>query len=83
MTYLIGAIVGLVGMLLYNLVGRRSAEALLQNLQTGKKENSLDQNIAKNEGLLQAEEQTRENIEKEKTNEKDDLQSDHDFFNNK
>jgi len=58
----IGILLGLLG---YNFVKRRSAEALLENNETNKKLNEQDKAIARDSGLLQAEEAKRKQIEEE------------------
>lgn len=61
MQYLLGIIGLLLGGLGYNFIKRKSAESLLLNNETKSKLNDQDKNKAKNDGLLEAEEENREN----------------------
>jgi hypothetical protein len=70
-TYLLGAIGTLVAYLIYTKIKQRSAEALLENLEVGKKANDIDKNISKNEGLLESEEAKRKEIEEKVKKEKE------------
>lgn len=83
MTYLIGAIIGLVGFIFFQKTKKDSAEALLENLTTKEKTNALDSSIAKNDGTLQSEEEKRKAIETDTKNKEVPLgQKDLiDFFN--
>lgn len=85
MSYLIG--LGIVGAatLVYLYIKKQSAEALLENVDTKEKVNELGKDIAKNDGLLEAEEEKRAQLEKEKNEKlKDTSVSDLiDFFNNR
>lgn len=65
MSYILGLIGVLLAALGYNFVKRRSAEALNANIEVGKKLNEVDKSVAKNEGLLQSEEERREAIKRQ------------------
>jgi hypothetical protein len=83
MGYLIGLIAGLIGMLFFQNSSKKSANALLQTLQVDKKEDSLDDSLAKNAGELNSEQQTQDSLEQKGTsNDKDSLDNLDDFFNN-
>lgn len=84
---LVGVIVALGGALFFNISRRKSAEGVLANLDTKQKENTIDQGIAENQGLIQAKQKTIEEIEQEmekKANDTDNANSNDntDFFNN-
>lgn len=49
----------------YFFVKSRSAEALNANIEVGKKLNEVDKSVAKNEGLLQSEEERRAAISRQ------------------
>jgi len=55
----------LIGYIIYSDTKRKSAEALVENLDTKKKLNELDKNVAKNEGLEEAEQEKRDEILKD------------------
>ena len=79
-----GMFLALLSLLGYNTVKRRSAEALLENLDTNKKLNEKDQEIVKDRGLSQVEEERRKEIQKEideAKDKKDSLDDINDFFN--
>lgn len=59
MEYIFGLIALLLGALGYNVIRRRSAEALLQNNEIKSKLNEQDKDKARNDGLLAAEEEKR------------------------
>jgi cell division protein FtsN len=70
---LVGIIVALAGAFFFQKGKKDSAEALLQNQDMKNKLNPLDQQIAKNNGLLEAEEVKRQQMAEElkrKENEK-------------
>lgn len=69
--YIVGIILALIGYIIYSDGKRKSAEALLENLETKKKLNEGDKEIAKNEGLEQSEEEYREFLKKAAEKEKD------------
>lgn len=77
--YLLGVIGALLAGIWYLFVKGKSAEALNENNDVHKEANKLDQQAFKNEGLLQAEEEIRSNLEKQKTekNHEDSV----DYFN--
>lgn len=62
MSYLLGLIGLLLGGFGYNYIKRKSVESLLLNNDTKSKLNDQDKNKAKNDGLLEAEEEKRENL---------------------
>lgn len=66
------------GGLLFFIRKSSSLSALMQNFKIDSKEASLDDQIAKNNGLLSAEEKERERIKNEKPNGTDDVVS---YFN--
>lgn len=65
MEYLYGIIVVLLGGIFFLNGKKKSAEALVNNDESKKELNKLDQDIAKNTGLLDAEEEKRKQIQKE------------------
>jgi hypothetical protein len=65
MEYIVGLIVGLVSLLLFERSKRKSAEGALENLETRKETLKLDKEATKNTGLLEAEEAKREEIKNE------------------
>ncbi len=67
------------GLFLYNNSKRKTAEALLENQKTKDELNKSSQELAKNNGLLEAEEEKRKALE----NAKEDTNSITDFFNRK
>lgn len=78
MEYLLGLIALLLGGLVLTNKKKQSAEALLQNQATKEKTLEQDRDIAKNTGLLDAEEQKRKELENApKSNPSDPA----DFFN--
>lgn len=85
MSYLIAIIAALIGYLFYSNTKRKSAEALLENNNTLAETNKADNSIAKNNGLLEAEEEKRKQAleqakkEKEKNESPEDLAK---YFNN-
>lgn len=81
MEYLLGLIALLFGGFLYTNTKKKSAEALLENNEVHKEANKLDKEVSKNEGLLEAEEIKRKEIE-EKKNEQVG-QDPVDFINNR
>lgn len=68
MEILIAIITGLLGMLLYEKSKRKTSEASLDNLETKKEILKVEKTEAKNSGLIEAEEEKREQIKKEKKN---------------
>ena len=66
MEYIVGLIVGLVGWLFYERSKRKSAEGVIENLETRKETLELDKEATKNTGLLEAEEAKREEIKNDK-----------------
>jgi len=80
MEYLIGLIVLLLGGLLFERSKRKSAENTLENLETKKQILEVEKNVSKNNGLIEAEKEKREEIKNEKSKKSlDDLAR---FFNN-
>lgn len=79
--YVIAVFVGLLGYSAYQTITKRGAKGLLENLDTKNALNDKDKDIAKNTGLLQAEEEKRKDNEKTP----DDVSNDQlrDFFNKK
>lgn len=77
MEYLYALIATLVGAFFYVNSKKNSAEALLNNQKTKEEVLKDDRNIAKNDGLLDAEEQKRKELE----NAKKDTTDPADFFN--
>lgn len=65
MEYIVGLIVGLVGLLLFERSKRKSAEGALENLEARKETLELDKEATKNTGLIEAEEAKREEIKNE------------------
>jgi hypothetical protein len=81
MEYLIGIVVGLVGLLFYERSKRKSAEGSLNNLETKKEVLEVEKNLSKNEGLIEAEKEKREEIKNEESKKSlDDLAR---FFNDR
>jgi hypothetical protein len=81
MEYLIGLLVALVGGLLYERSKRKSAESSLENLETKKQILNLEKQESKNEGLIEAEKEKREEIKNEQSKKSlDDLAR---FFNDR
>lgn len=78
---LLSAIGALLGALFLSNRKKNSAEALLINNNVAKQETKLDETIAKNDGLLEAE-QAKQKEAEEKRNE-DTSKSDADFFNSR
>lgn len=84
MEYIIGIILALLGGLAYQTTKRKSAEGLLENVETKEKNLKLDKDIAKNEGLAEAEKEKRDSLKeemKEKLNESVTPGDITDFFN--
>lgn len=67
---LLGVLGLAVGAFLFQRGRANNAEALLQNLETKQELNTIDQTIAKNDGLIQSEEQKRSELEKQAQDEK-------------
>lgn len=63
--YIIGIILSLIGYIIWSDNKRKSAESLLNNLDTKKALNEADKQISKNEGLEEAELEKRRIIEEE------------------
>lgn len=81
MEYLIGLLVALVGGLLYERSKRRSAESSLENIETKKQIVGLEKEQAKNNALIEAEKEKREEIKNDKSKKSlDDLAR---FFNDR
>ena len=79
MEYLIGLIVLLLGGLFFEKSKRKSAEGTLENLETKKQILEVEKNVSKNNGLIEAEKEKREEIKNEKSKKSlDDLAR---FFN--
>lgn len=84
MEYIAGIILALLGALFYQTTKRKSAEGLLENVETKEKNIAIDKDIAKNDGLAAAEEEKRNNLKdemKEKLNESTTPEDIADFFN--
>jgi len=81
MSYLIGLIGLLFGALFYTNTKKNSANALLENNDVNKAANKVDQQVSKNDGLLEAEEEKRKALEGKK-NEQDHEDS-VSYFNNR
>jgi hypothetical protein len=62
MEYLVGVILGLLGLLFLERSKKKSAEGTLENLETRKETLELDKKTTKNTGLIEAEETKREEI---------------------
>lgn len=62
MEYLLGALLALLGLLGFNYVKRKSAEALLENSETKDSLNKIDKNISNNQGTLLSEEAKRNEL---------------------
>jgi hypothetical protein len=77
--YVIGAILALLGALVYERTKRKASDALLGTLETKKELLKDDAEIEKNKALLTLEEEKRKELEKKDA--KDDLSSLNDFFN--
>ena len=67
MEYIVGLLVTLVGLLFYERSKRKSAEGSLENLETKKEILSVDKDVSKNSGLIEAEKEKREEIENEQS----------------
>jgi len=83
MDILIGIIVALAGFLGFNFIKRKSAEALLENVETKVKLGKVDKNIDANKNGLDSEEAKRNEILnkfKEAVNKNEDLDK---FFNDR
>lgn len=90
MTELLGAlgaiIAALFGAVIYFKSKKDTAEALNQNIEVKEKLNEVSKEIAKNEGLSQAEEEKRKQLEDEANKEKEKGLTGEDlanFFNNR
>lgn len=81
MTTILGILAGVAGILAVLFRSKaKSSEALLENNKTNQEILELDKQLAKNEGLLEAEEEKREELQKEvKDVSKEELV---DFINN-
>ena len=77
--YVIGAILALLGALVYERTKRKASDALLSTIETKKDLLKTDADIEKNKALLDLEEEKRKELEEK--NEKDSLSSLNDFFN--
>lgn len=62
---LIGAVIALGGAFLYQLIRRKVSEALLANNETKDQLNTINKDISKNDGLLEAEKEKRDQIAKD------------------
>lgn len=83
---LIGAVVALGGVFLYQLIRSKGSEALLQNNATKDQLNAINKDVSKNDGLLEAEKEKRDQIEKdlqEKESYNESKDSILDWLNNK
>jgi|LakMenEpi12Oct12_1017442.scaffolds.fasta_scaffold22998_1 hypothetical protein len=81
MEYLVGLIVLLLGGLFFEKSKRKSAEGTLENLETKKQILEVEKNVSKNNGLIEAEKEKREEIKNEKSKKSlDDLAR---FFNDR
>jgi hypothetical protein len=67
MEYIIGLIVILLGSLFYEKSKRKSAEGVLENLETKKEIIEVEKDVSKNDGLIEAEKEKREEIKNDKT----------------
>jgi hypothetical protein len=67
MEYVIGLIVILLGSLFYEKSKRKSAEGVLENLETKKEIIEVEKDVSKNDGLIEAEKEKREEIKNDKT----------------
>ena len=71
---MISALIGIIGILVGGFLYQRSrannAQALNENIKTKEELNELDKTIAKNDGLLQSEEEKRAELEKQAQDEK-------------
>jgi hypothetical protein len=65
MDYLIGLVVILLGGLLFERTKRKSAEGILNNLESKKEVLKIETETSKNKGLLEAEEEKRKEIKNE------------------
>ena len=77
---IIGSLIAIVG---YLFVKKKSAEALLTNVEVSKELVKADAEIEKNRALLNVEEEKRKQLMEKPKDEKDDLSSLNDFFNKK
>lgn len=59
---LIGAVIALGGAFIYQLIRSKGSEALLQNNATKEQLNTINKEVSKNDGLLEAEKEKREQI---------------------
>jgi len=80
MEYVIGVIALLIGGLVYERTKRKSSEAILENLDSKKKDGKLEAEVIKDQARLEVESEKREEIKNEpiKDVSVDDLV---DFFN--
>jgi hypothetical protein len=85
MEYLLGLVGSLLALLFYTKSKKDSAEALLENSKAQAELNAVEKDKAKNDGLLEAEEQKRKEAlaQNEKDKQNDSKQSNLDYFNNK
>lgn len=67
MEYIVGLLVTLVGLLFYERSKRKSAEGSLENLETKKEILTIDKDVSKNNGLIEAEKEKREEIKNEES----------------
>jgi hypothetical protein len=67
MEYVIGLVVILLGGLFYEKSKRKSAEGVLENLETKKQIIEIEKDVSKHDGLIEAEKEKREEIKNDKT----------------
>ena len=79
MEYVLGVVLALLGFLFFERSKRKSAEGILETLQTKKEDIQLEKTVEKNKGLLESQEQKQREIKDEKT--KKSLGDLADFFN--
>lgn len=68
--YLLSGGTAILAVLYYLWTKKQTAEALNQNIDTKNQINELDKNVAKNDGLLQSEEEKRNQLQKDAENAK-------------
>ena len=86
MEYIVGIILALLGGLIFERTKRKSAESLLENVETKEKNLELDKDISKNRGLIEAEDEKRNQLKaemKDKLNETVDSKDITNFFNDR
>jgi hypothetical protein len=83
MSYLIGLVALLGGAFFFERSRRKSNEAIADNFDLLKVINDLFKQKSKNDGLLEAEEEKRKQIDKDTQDEKDNTDGDSNFFNNR